>query len=149
MKKIWVAMGLASVLSVNAQAIDLLGALKKASDTIDKAQATVDQTAAAASAVTTSPEQSALALVKAKLGNNATKAQVTNLLGAPLATGGSQTAEVWFYDVSALNATLAQTAQIAAALGVSAAATATKQIAIQFAEDTVSQVTIADPAVAE
>lgn len=149
-------MGLIGLLTANAQAADLFGSLKKASESVDKAQAKVtetqekvEQTSADASAVTLSPEQSALELVKTKLGTNANKTKVKAVLGAPVASTGEAAAEVWLYDISAINATAAQTAQVAAALGVTAAATATKQVAVQFAGDKVSTVTLTEAAAAE
>lgn len=156
MKKSLVVMGLVGLLTANAQAADLFGSLKKASESVDKAQtkvaetqAKVEETSAAASNVTASPEQSAVALVKTKLGDNATKAKVQATLGAPVTTSGEANAEVWFYDVSSVNATAAQAAQVAAALGVSAAANATKQVAVHFAGDKVSNVVVAEAVVAE
>ncbi|AQT60666.1 hypothetical protein CBP51_08290 [Cellvibrio mixtus] len=152
MKKSLVVMGLVGLLTANAQAADLFGSLKKASETVDKAQAKVaetqakvEETSAAASNVSTTPEQSALALVKTKLGDNATKAQVQTALGAPVATSGKADAEVWLYDASSVNATAAQAAQVAAALGVNNAG-ATKQVAVHFAGDKVVNVVLADVA---
>lgn len=154
MKKSFFVIGLVSLFAANAQA-DLFGALKKASDTVDKAQAQVaetqtkvEQTTAAASNAATSPDQSALALVKAKLGDNATKAQVQSVLGAPVTTSGEQTAEVWLYDVSSVNATAAQAAQVAAAFGVNAPGS-NKQVAVHFTGDKVSDVVIAEAVAAE
>lgn len=156
MKKSLVVMGLISLLTAHAQAADLFGSLKKASESVDKAQAKVaetqakvEETSAAASNVATTPEQSAVALVKSKLGDNATKAQVQAKLGAPVTTSGEADAEVWFYDASSVNATAAQAAQVAAALGVSAANAATKQVAVHFAGDVVSNVVVAEAVVAE
>lgn len=155
MKKTLVIMGLVSLFTANTHAADLFGSLKKASDSVDKAQAkvaetqtTVEQTTSNASAVTSSPEQSALELVKSKLGTNATKAKVTSVLGAPVATNGETAAEVWLYDVSSVNATAAQAAQVAGALGVNAPG-ASKQVAVHFADDKVSTVVLAEAVAAE
>jgi hypothetical protein len=154
-KKSLFVMGLVGFLAANTQAADLFGALKKASDTVDKAQAQVadtqakvEQTSAAASNATSTPEESALALVKSKLGDNATKAQVQSVLGAPVTTSGEQTAEVWLYNVSSVNATAAQAAQVAAAFGVNAPG-ANKQVAVHFAGDKVIDVVIAEAVAAE
>lgn len=156
MKKSLVVMGLVGLLAANAQANDLFGSLKKASESVDKAQAKVaetqakvEDTSAAASATAATPEESAVALVKSKLGDKATKAQVEAKLGAPVSKSGEADAEVWFYNASSVNATAAQAAQVAAALGVSAAATANKQVAVQFAGDVVTDVAVAEAAAAE
>ncbi|EIK43434.1 hypothetical protein O59_003832 [Cellvibrio sp. BR] len=156
MKKSLVVMGLIGLLTAQAQAADLFGSLKKASESVDQAQAKVAETQAkvedtstAASNVSTTPEQSAVALVKSKLGNDATKAKVQATLGAPVTTSGEADAEVWFYNVSSVNATAAQAAQVAAALGVNAAANSNKQVAVHFAGDKVSNVAIAEAVAAE
>ncbi len=156
MKKSLVVMGLVGLLAANSQAADLFGSLKKASESVDKAQAKVaetqakvEETSAAASATATTPEQSAVALVKSQLGDKATKAQVQAKLGAPVSKSGQASAEVWFYDASSVNATAAQAAQVAAALGVSAATAATKQVAVHFAGDVVADVVVAEIAAAQ
>lgn len=155
MKKSLLVMGLVSTFALNASAADLFGSLKKVSESVDAAQAKVtetqakvESTTAAASSVTVSPEESALALVKSKLGDKqATQAQVKAKLGAPVATNGEKGAEVWLYDASSINATAAQAAEIAAAFNVNTAATA-KQVAIHFAGDKVSNIAIAEAAAA-
>lgn len=155
MKKSLFFMGLVGFLAANTQAADLFGALKKASDSVDKAQAQVaetqakvEQTSTAASNVTATPELSALEMVKAKLGDNATKVQVQSALGAPVTTSGEKTAEVWLYNVSSVNATAAQAAQVAAAFGVNAPG-ATKQVAVHFTGDKVSNVVLTEALAAE
>lgn len=159
MKKSLVVMGLVGLLTANAQAADLFGSLKKASESVDKAQAKVaetqakvEETSAAASTTVTTPEQSAVALVKSQLGDKATKAQVQAKLGAPVSKSGEANAEIWFYDASTVNPTVAQAAQaaqVAAALGVSAANAATKQVAVHFAGDVVADVVVAEMAAAQ
>ncbi len=153
MKKSLVVMGFISLLTANAHASDLFGSLKKASDSVDKAQAKVtetqtkiEDTSVAASTVASSPEQSAVALVKSKLGDKATKAQVKATLGAPASTIGKTDAQVWLYDVSSINASAVQAAQAATALGVNSAAQASKQVAVQFSGNTVSNVSVAKAA---
>jgi len=152
LKKSLAVMGLIGLLTANAQAADLFGSLKKASETIDKAQAKVTETqnkveeaSAAASNVATTHEASTLALVKAKLGDNATKAQVKNVLGAPVAINGEKAAEVWVYDANSVNATAAQAAQVAAAFDVNTLG-ATKQVAVHFAGDIVNNIVINESA---
>lgn len=153
MKKSLVLIGFIGLLTANAQAADVFGSLKKASESVDKAQtkvtetqAKVEDTSAAASNAATSPEQSAVALVKSKLGDKATKAQVKAALGAPASTLGKSDAQVWLYDVSSINASAAQAAQVAAALGVNSAAKVNKQVAVQFSGNTVSSVSVAKEA---
>jgi hypothetical protein len=152
MKKSLFVMGLVGFLAANTQAADLFGALKKASDTVDKAQAQVaetqakvEQTATAANSAATTPEQSALALVKAKLGDNATKAKVTAVLGEPIAISGEKNAEVWLYNASSVNATAAQAAQLAGAFGVKTPG-ANTQVELHFDGDIVSDAVIAEAA---
>lgn len=147
-KSLWV-IGLVGVFSLNTQAADLLGSLKKASDSVDQAQAKVsetqakaEETSAAASAVTQSPEAAALALVKSKLAPGTTKAQVKEKLGAPVTKSGKKDSESWLYDVSSVNASVAEKAQIAAALGVNAPG-ADKKVEVKFKGDKVKTVAIA------
>jgi preprotein translocase subunit SecF len=146
----------ASLLTLNTYALDLTGLQKvadatgKATAKVDQAQAKVEQTtskigetttAAQPSAVTA--DQTALALVKAKVGADATQATVLKKLGKPITTSGKKESQHWFYDVSTVNKKLAENAALASALGVNVPG-ANKKIELVFSGDKLQSTKIAD-----
>lgn len=150
MNKSFVIMCLAGLLvAANASALDL-GGLKKATAAkeeaqakVDEAKTQVDETSAAVKDAASSPDQLALALVKAKLKTGSTKAKVREELGEPVDITGKKDAESWFYDVSAVNESYADKAEMASMVGVDLPG-ADKQVEIQFKSDKIHALKIAD-----
>jgi hypothetical protein len=131
-----------ALLSVQANAADLLGSMKKATSKVEEAQTKVNETKASAKDAVSSPEQAALGLVKAKLKTGSTKEQVRKELGEPVDVSNSGESEVWLYDVSAVNASLGEKAAIAEAVGVKVPG-ADKRVSISFKSDKVHNIKIA------
>lgn len=149
MKKSIIIAGLATLLAVNANALDF-GGLKKAANAkdeakekVDDAKTQVDETSAAAKDATSSPDQLALALVKAKFKTGSTKAKIRKDLGEPDSVSGKKDAESWFYEVSEINESLADKAEMASMVGIDIPG-ADKQIEIQFTSDKIHAVKIAE-----
>ncbi len=143
MKKSLIAVCVVGMFAVQANAADLLGSMKKATAKVEAAQTKVDETKAAAKDATSSPDQAALALVKAKLKTGSTKEQVRKELGEPVDVAGEGESSVWSYDVASLNQSLGDKAAVAAAVGVNVPG-ADKRVAIKFESDKVHSIKIAD-----
>lgn len=143
MKKLLVVLSLSGFFAVQANA-DLLGSMKKATDKVEAAQTKVDETKAAATDAVSSPDQAALALVKAKLKTGSTKEQVRKELGEPTETSNDAGVEAWLYDVAALNSSLGDKAAVASAVGVKVPG-ADKQVEISFKSDKVHAITVVAP----
>jgi SmpA / OmlA family len=141
MKKLLV-LSLLGLFAAQANASDLLGSMKKATSKVEAAQTKVDETKAAATDAVSSPDQAALALVKAKLKTGSTKEQVRKELGEPVETSDKSGAEVWSYDVATLNQSLGDKAAIASAVGVEVPG-ADKRVDISFKSDKVHAIAVA------
>lgn len=138
------------LVAANASALDL-GSLKKAADAKDEAsqkvedtKTQVNETSAAAKDAVSSPDQAALALVKAKLKTGSTKQKVREELGEPVEKTGTKDAESWLYDVADLNESLGEKAEMASMVGVDVPG-ADKQIEIQFKSDKLHAFNIVEP----
>lgn len=142
MKKSLVILSLSGLLVTQANAADLLGSMKKATSKVEAAQTKVDETKAAAKDPMPSPDQAALTLVKSKLKTGSTKEQVRKELGEPTEESGESGAEVWSYDVSALNQSLGDKVAVASAVGVKVPG-ANKHVNIAFESDKVSSIALA------
>lgn len=142
MNKTLLMVVMSGVFSVNAQAADLLGSMKKATSKVEAAQTKVDETKASAKDAVSSPDQAALALVKAKLKTGSTKEQVRKELGEPVDINSEGEAETWSYDVSSVNQSLGDKAAIATAVGVKVPG-AEKRIDIAFKSDKVHSIKVA------
>ncbi|MFO1388060.1 hypothetical protein [Cellvibrio sp.] len=142
MKKLLLVLSSVALLSMQASAADLLGSMKKATSKVEETQTKVNETKASAKDAVSSPEQAALGLVKAKLKTGSTKEQVRKELGEPVDVSNGGESEVWFYDVSAVNASLGEKAAIAEAVGVKVPG-ADKRVAISFKSDKVHNIKVA------
>lgn len=138
-------------LALNAAALDL-GGLKKAANAKDEAQEKVateqtkmEETSAAVQDAASSPDQAALALVKAKLKTGSTKQKVREELGDPAETLGNKAAESWLYNVTDINEAYADKAEMASMVGVDVPG-ANKQIEIQFKSDKIHAFNVVDAA---
>lgn len=142
MKKSLIAVCVAGLFASQVNAADLLGSMKKATAKVEAAQTKVDETKASAKDATSSPDQAALALVKAKLKTGSTKEQVRKELGEPADIADEAGKSIWSYDVASLNQSLGDKAAVAAAVGVNVPG-ADKQVAIKFESDKVHSIKIA------
>lgn len=152
MKKIFfIACIASSFLALNTVALDL-GGLKKAASAKEDAeekvaaeQTKVEETSAAVKDAASSPDQAALALVKAKLKTGSTKQKVREELGEPVEVLGKKEAESWLYDVTDINESYADKAEMASMVGVDVPG-ANKQIEVQFKSDKIHAFNIVEAA---
>jgi len=141
-KKSLIMLVMSGLLVTNANAADLLGSMKKATSKVEAAQTKADETKASAKDAVSSPDQAALALVKAKLKTGSTKEEVRKELGEPVDTSTKGESETWSYDVASLNQSLGEKAAVASAVGVNVPG-ADKRINIAFKSDKVHSIKVA------
>jgi hypothetical protein len=141
MKKLCLVLSASLLLSIQANAGDLLGSMKKATAKVEETQTKVDETKAAAKDAVSSPSQAALALVKAKLKTGSSKEQVRKELGEPANIAGEGESQVWSYDVSSLNSSLGDKAAVAQAVGVTVPGS-DKLVDITFKSDKVHTIKV-------